>query len=91
MNETTLNLQALRGDGPREEIEITGTTVALLKLPFPVGELVAIMKALEKQHGRNLRMMEQPKGWLNFFEPAIAEPADKSVRSPLREALEGTR
>lgn len=53
----------------RTQIEINTNTVALVKLPMPVQELAGMIEHLEEAHGKELRMTEQPKGWLNFFHP----------------------
>jgi hypothetical protein len=50
-------------------IEIASNAVALLKLPMPVKELARIIEGLEVSYGAELRMTEQPKGWLQFFHP----------------------
>ena len=51
-------------------IEIDSNVVALFKLPIPLQELASIIKHLEVVHkGHELRMLEQPKGWLQFFKP----------------------
>jgi len=50
-------------------IEITPNVVALFKLPMPVAKLAAIVDHMEGMHGKELRMMEKPKGWLHFFKP----------------------
>lgn len=57
-------------DKLRTQIELNTNTVALIKLPMPVKELAGIIERLEVVHrGQELRMTEQPKGWLNFFLP----------------------
>jgi len=49
-------------------IEINSNVVALFKLPIPLQELASIIEHLEVVHkGHELRMLEQPKGWLQFF------------------------
>ncbi len=53
----------------RTEIEIGANTVALVKLPMPVKDLAGMIQHLEKAHGKELRMAEDPKGWLKFFKP----------------------
>lgn len=57
-------------------IEISANAVALLKLPMPVQELAGVIDHLEKIYGEGLRMMEEPKGWLQFFKP---QPEGASV------------
>lgn len=54
---------------PETKIEIGANVVALFKLPMPVKELADIIKHIEVACGRDLRMMEQPKGWLQLFKP----------------------
>jgi hypothetical protein len=66
MNTTT---QTPEPDILRTEIEINTNTVALVKLPMPVKELAGMIEHLEQAHGKELRMTEQPKGWLSFFQP----------------------
>jgi len=56
-------------DNLRTEIEIGSNVLALVKLPMPVKELAGIIMHLEQAHGAELRMIEKPKGWLNFFNP----------------------
>jgi hypothetical protein len=51
----------------RTQIEIGANVVALFKLPMPVKELAGIIRHLEVVHGRELLMMEKPKGWFSFF------------------------
>lgn len=50
-------------------IEIGSNVVALLQLPIAVKPLASIIHDLEKAYGKDLRMTEQPKGWLQFFKP----------------------
>lgn len=50
-------------------IEIGANVVALVKLPVPVTELAGVIEHLEVVHGRELRMTEQPQGWLQFLKP----------------------
>jgi hypothetical protein len=51
-------------------IEINSNVVALFKLPIPLQELASTIEHLEVVHkGHELRMLEQPKGWLQFFKP----------------------
>lgn len=50
-------------------IEISLNVVALFKLPMPVKELAGVVEHLERSYGAELRMMEKPKGWLQFFKP----------------------
>ncbi len=52
-------------------IEIGSNVVALFKLPMPVKELAGIIKRIEKAYGGELRITEQPKGWLQFFTPPV--------------------
>lgn len=56
-------------DNLRTEIEIGANVVALFKLPMPVKALAGIIEHVEVVHGRELRMTENPKGWLQFFKP----------------------
>ncbi len=56
-------------DKLRTQIELNTNTVALIKLPISVKPLAGIIEHLDKVHGIELRMTEQPKGWLNFFTP----------------------
>lgn len=51
------------------KIEIGTNVVALIKLPMPVKELAGMIEHFEVVHGRELRMTEQPKGWLQVFKP----------------------
>jgi hypothetical protein len=58
----------------RTEIEIgANVVVAFFKLPMPVKELAGIIKHIEVAYGRELRMIEQPKGWLQFFTTTTQE------------------
>lgn len=50
-------------------IEIVSNAVAMFRLPMPLEGLANIIKQLESSYGPDLRMTEQPKGWLQFFEP----------------------
>jgi len=52
------------------ELVVEERVVAFLKLPIPLQELASIIEHLEVVHkGQKLRMLEQPKGWLQFFTP----------------------
>jgi hypothetical protein len=50
-----------------ERFEIASNVVALFKLPMPIAELAGIVEHFEVIYGRELRMTEQPKGWLQFL------------------------
>ena len=52
-----------------ETLEIGANVVALLKCPLPVKELAGIIDHVQIAYGPGLRMMEKPKGWLQFFKP----------------------
>ena len=54
---------------PETQIEIGANAVALFKLPMPVKQLAGIIEQLDAAHGGELHMIEQPKGWLQFFKP----------------------
>lgn len=53
--------------------------VALLKLPIPAADLMATIGVMTKLYGPNLRMRENPEGWMQFSVPA-APPAECSWR-----------
>ena len=66
MADPAREIQAMRD----ARIEINSNVVALFKLPIPLQELASIIEHLEVVHkGHELRMLEQPKGWLQFFKP----------------------
>lgn len=50
-------------------VEVAANAVALFRLPMPLEGLANVIKQLETSYGPHLRMTEQPKGWLQFFEP----------------------
>lgn len=50
-------------------IEIGSNVIALFKLPMPVKELAGVVEHLERSYGAELRMIEKPQGWLQFFKP----------------------
>lgn len=79
--DTHANIAPMCGQSPqnadnmRTEIELAANAVALLKMPMPVKELAAIIDHSQAAYGPGLRLIEQPKGWLQLFRPTITTGA----------------
>lgn len=51
------------------------TEVARVRFPVGTADLVDFIAVIERIHGRDLKMREEPKGWLQFLKPAPSEEA----------------
>lgn len=52
-----------------QNIEVGSNVVALVKLPISFGDLAVMIERMTNAYGTDLRMMEEPKGWIQFFKP----------------------